>query len=154
MPIQLEPVGFVKNTRNDLSDDHWGSIISEIELAEGIPSASLDGIDAFSHVEIIFYFNKCEENGVVFSGHPRGNPAWPRVGIFSQRKKDRPNHLGLTIAAIVARNERTLTVKNLDAIDGTPVLDIKPVARQFLADVNDVRQPVWMDELMQDYWKE
>jgi tRNA (adenine37-N6)-methyltransferase len=84
--------------------------------------------------------------------HPRNNPAWPRVGIFAQRGKNRPNRLGLATVRILKREGRTLFVTGLDAIDGTPVLDIKPVLREFLPK-EPVLQPEWATELMQNYWK-
>ncbi len=83
---------------------------------------------------------------------PRGNKDWPSVGIFAQRKKDRPNHLGLTSVKFISRNGRTLTVQGLDADNDTPILDIKPVAKEFLPR-EEVIQPMWMTELMRDYWK-
>ena len=83
--------------------------------------------------------------------HPRGNQAWPRVGIFAQRAKDRPNRLGLTTVEIVRVEGRTIVVRGLDDIDGTPVLDIKPVMQEFLPRT-PVRQPQWSRELMRDYW--
>jgi tRNA (Thr-GGU) A37 N-methylase len=73
------------------------------------------------------------------------------VGIFAQRGKGRPNRLGATIVEIVNRAGRVLTVTGLDAIDGTPVLDIKPVMAEFLPR-NPVRQPKWSHELMRSYW--
>jgi tRNA (Thr-GGU) A37 N-methylase len=76
---------------------------------------------------------------------------WPRVGIFAQRGKGRPNRLGATIVEVVSREGRVLTVAGLDAIDGTPVLDIKPVLAEFLPR-KPVRQPAWSCELMRDYW--
>ena len=86
------------------------------------------------------------------SRHPRGNKAWPKVGIFAQRNKDRPNHLGLTIVSIIKREGRTLFVKGLDAIGGTPVLDIKPVFAESLPR-GAVRQPQWSHELVKEYWE-
>jgi tRNA (adenine37-N6)-methyltransferase len=74
------------------------------------------------------------------------------VGIFAQRKKDRPNAIGLTIAELIKHEGNKIWVKNLDAIDGTPVLDIKPVMKEFLP-AADVIQPPWAGELMKDYWK-
>lgn len=152
MDIIVHPVAFVKNSRDDISDDFWGTVISEIELSESVPEVAFDGIDSFSHVEIIFYFDKADKSKAVFSGHPRGNKNWPHVGIFAQRKKDRPNSLGLTIATVVKREGRKIWVKNLDAIDGTPILDIKPVLKEFLPQ-QETRQPAWCTELMKDYWK-
>lgn len=151
MDIVLQPVALVKNTRTDLSDDFWGTIISEIELAPAIPTDAFDGIDAFSHIEIIFHFNQSDPKKIVFSGHPRGNKDWPHIGIFSQRKKDRPNALGLTIAELIKREGNKIWVRNLDAINGTPIIDIKPVMKEFLPE-GEIRQPQWSHELMKEYW--
>ncbi|MFN8289109.1 MAG: SAM-dependent methyltransferase [Chitinophagaceae bacterium] len=152
MEIILKPVAFVKNSRTGMSDDFWGDVISEIELAPEVPDEAFDGIDSFSHIEIIFSFDKADKTKVVYSGHPRGNPQWPHTGIFAQRKKDRPNSLGLTVAAMVKREGRKIWVRNLDAINGTPVLDIKPVIKEFLPQ-GEIKQPSWCSELMKDYWK-
>lgn len=152
MEITLQPVAFVKNSRSGLSDDYWGSIVSEIELAPHIPAEAFNGIEEFSHLEIIFHFDQSAKKDIVFSGHPRGNPAWPVTGIFAMRKKDRPNALGLTVAELVKREGNKIWVKYLDAIDGTPVIDIKPVMKEFLP-AGDIRQPAWSSELMQQYWK-
>ena len=85
------------------------------------------------------------------SRHPRGNTAWPRVGIFAQRAKDRPNRLGLTTCELRAVGSRRVEVAGLDAIDGTPVVDLKPHVRE-LAARGEVRQPEWMDALMARYF--
>lgn len=151
MDIIMQPVAFVRNNRTGTSDDYWGGILSEIVLADGIPDEAFEGIDAFSHVEIIFHFNQSDPAAIVYSGHPRGNTAWPHVGIFAQRKKDRPNAIGLTIAELVKKEGRSLFVRKLDAIDGTPILDIKPVLREFLPK-GAIQQPAWATELMQQYW--
>lgn len=151
MNIVLQPIAFVKNIRTDLSDDYWGSIISEIELAEGIPAKAFNGIDEFSHLEIIFHFDKSDKSKAVFFGHPRGNTNWPEVGIYAQRKKDRPNAIGITMVELVKREDNKIWVKYLDAIDGTPILDIKPVMKEFLP-ADEIHQPDWSKELMKDYW--
>lgn len=151
MSIVAEPIAFVKNKRNDLSDDHWGNVISEIELIESIPAAAFDGIDEFSHLEIIFHFNQSDKSKILFSGHPRGNKNWPHVGIFAQRKKNRPNSFGLTVAELIKREGNKIWVKYLDAIDGTPIVDIKPVMKEFLPQ-KEIIQPQWSNELMKQYW--
>jgi len=149
--ITLAPIAFVKNSRKNMEDDYWGDVVSEIVLTDDVSEESLDGIETFSHLEIIFYFDKSTKE-LKGATHPRENKNWPKVGIFAQRKKDRPNHIGTTIVELVSRKGRTLTVKNLDADDGTPVLDIKPVVKEFLP-LNKVSQPAWISELMKDYWK-
>jgi tRNA-Thr(GGU) m(6)t(6)A37 methyltransferase TsaA len=152
MEIILQPVATVKNTRTDLSDDYWGSVISEIELLPGIPADAFNGIDEFSHLEIIFHFDKSDKSKIVFKYHPRGNTNWPEVGIFAQRKRDRPNAIGLTIVELVKREGNKIWVKYLDAIDGTPIIDIKPVMKEFLP-AAEIKQPEWSKELMRNYWK-
>jgi tRNA-Thr(GGU) m(6)t(6)A37 methyltransferase TsaA len=150
--IEIEPIGTVRSSRREVRDDDWGRVVAEIELAEGLPAEALSGLDAFSHAEIVFHFDQVPvakiERG---ARHPRGNTAWPRVGIFAQRAKDRPNRIGVSIAKIVSVAGRVLTVEGLDAIDGTPVLDIKPVIAEFLPR-EPVRQPQWAAELMREYW--
>ena len=148
--ISIKPIAYVKNNRKDLSDDNWQEIISEIELTDDIPTESLDGIDRFSHLHIIYHLHKSEKT--VFAGHPRGNPDYPRVGIFAQRKKDRPNHLGLTTVKLLKHDGRILTVSHLDAIDGTPIIDIKPFINEFLP-TGKIKQPDWVFKLMKKYWK-
>jgi len=145
-------VAFVHSTRHEVTDDYWGGERTTIELAADLPEESLDGLEAFSHAEILFLFDKLDANTIrAGARHPRENTAWPRVGIFAQRAKLRPNRIGATIVRIVKRDGRTLTVRNLDALDGTPVIDIKPVFREFLP-AEPVVQPPWTHELMRDYW--
>lgn len=151
MEITVKPIATVHSDRREPFDDDWDEIVSEIVLAEHIPTEALLGISDFSHLEVVYLFDRVPDDAVVFSGRPRGNPNHPLVGIFAQRKKDRPNKIGICTVELVCVNGRTLTVKRLDAIDGTPVLDIKPVFKEFLA-AGEVRQPQWTTELMKRYW--
>ena len=154
MKIGIVPIGHVKSGREDLEDDYWGGIISQIILEDEIPEDSFEGIDSYSHLEIIFYFHKVDQSKIVQGKeHPRENIHWPKVGIFAQRKKSRPNLIGTTIVKFIKRQGRTIWVKNLDAINGTPVIDIKPVFREFLPG-EEVSQPSWSKELMKNYWAE
>jgi tRNA-Thr(GGU) m(6)t(6)A37 methyltransferase TsaA len=152
MEIKLQPIATVKNSRTVPIDDHWETIVAEIELAENVPTEAFESISDFSHLEIIYYLDKVKNEDIVFSGRPRGNPNYPLVGIFGQRKKDRPNKIGLATVELLEHHGRTIKVKFLDAIDGTPVLDIKPVFREFQAKT-EIRQPVWVSDLMKNYWK-
>jgi tRNA (adenine37-N6)-methyltransferase len=151
MQITLQSIATIHNTRSEVIDDNWGSIISEIRLESYIPSEAFLGIEAFSHLEILFYFDRAVDSKMVFSGRPRGNPNYPEVGIFSQRKKDRPNKIGLCTVELLEHSSRTIKVKGLDAIDGSPVLDIKPVFKEFHPR-NEVKQPEWVKDLMKNYW--
>lgn len=152
MEIKLKPIAFVKNSRKIPSDDFWGKVIAEIELAEHIPTEAFNNISDFSHLEIIYFFDKAQPENIIFSGHPRDNVNYPNVGIFAQRKKDRPNSIGLCTVELLEHNGRTIKVKYLDAIDGTPVLDIKPVFKEFQSK-GEIKQASWVSDLMKDYWK-
>src|SRR6478672_12292299 len=118
MEIKVEPVGFVRNSRTQPEDDHWSSIISEITLADQMPEESLKGIEEYSHLEIIFLFDRVSMNDIILTAeHPRENISYPRIGIFAQRKKNRPNRLGATIVELIKKEGKTISVRNLDAID-------------------------------------
>ncbi|HTX19208.1 MAG TPA: SAM-dependent methyltransferase [Bacteroidota bacterium] len=134
-------------------DDRWGPIVSEIRLAVGVPSASLAGIEKFSHLDILYVFHKVRGDDTKFSARPRGNPGYPRMGIFAQRKKERPNGVGLSTVRLLAHRGRTIVVRYLDAIDGTPVIDIKPVLTEFLPK-GRIRQPKWSHAIMKRYWND
>jgi tRNA-Thr(GGU) m(6)t(6)A37 methyltransferase TsaA len=134
-------------------DDDWDTITATIEVdADQFTTDAVRGLDAFSHIEVLFVFDQRDPAAVqTGSRHPRNNPDWPEVGIFAQRNSNRPNLIGSTICRLLRVDELTLTVQGLDAIEGTPVIDIKPYVREY-APRGEVRQPDWVGELMQHYW--
>ncbi len=152
MSILLDPVAIVKNSRTAATDDFWGSVISEIVLLDHIPTEAFENIELFSHLEVIYYFDRVDKTKIVYAGRPRGNPDYPVMGIFSQRKKDRPNQLGLCTVELIEHSGRNIRVRNLDAIDDTPVLDIKPVFEEF-GSKTEIKQASWVNDLMKNYWK-
>jgi len=153
MKTEMEAIGRVEAARTRAEDDFWGGAESCITLSDRYEPDALEGIEAFSHAEVLFLFDQVDPSKIVTGArHPRNNPEWPAVGIFAQRGKNRPNRIGTTICRILRREGRRLFVAELDAIDGTPVLDIKPVMSEFLPR-EEVRQPAWSRELMSDYWK-
>jgi tRNA-Thr(GGU) m(6)t(6)A37 methyltransferase TsaA len=152
MSEQVQAIGFVQAVRPHAEDDFWGGEEACITLAEGYTAEALQGLDAFSHIEVLFLFHQVEPAKIVTGArHPRNNPDWPAVGIFAQRGKNRPNRIGSTICRLVRVEGTRLYAAELDAIDGTPVLDIKPVMQEFLPR-EPVRQPAWSHELMRQYW--
>jgi tRNA-Thr(GGU) m(6)t(6)A37 methyltransferase TsaA len=154
MNAEMTAIGTVISSRKDLRDDFWGGVEARIVLAERFDETALYGLAAFSHVEVLFLMHQVNPAKVEMGArHPRERVDWPLVGIFAQRGKARPNRIGLTRAAIVSVEGRTLTVRGLDAIDGTPVLDIKPWMDEF-APIGATRQPHWATELMRDYFKD
>jgi tRNA (Thr-GGU) A37 N-methylase len=153
MKYTIEAIGYVRGGRADPIDDDWGQSGAVIELdATRFDPEALAGLDAFSHAEILFLFDRVSPESVETGArHPRGREDWPLTGIFAQRGKNRPNRLGVTMCRVLAVEGCRLHVEGLDAIDGTPVIDIKPVMREFLPR-EEVTQPAWVAELMAAYW--
>ena len=152
--VTLKPIGIVRSPIREPIDDAWGGLSARIELDPlRFTADSLAGLHAFSHVEIVFIFDRVAENEIHFGArHPRGRTDWPKIGIFAQRGKNRPNRIGITICRLLSVHNLTIELEGLDAIDGTPVLDIKPYMREF-APRGDVHQPGWATQLMSQYWK-
>ncbi len=152
--IQISPIGYVHSARKTPEDDFWNAVPTEIELdASRFSPDSLAGLTDFSHIEVIFYMNHVESEAIQMGArHPRNRKDWPLVGIFAQRGKNRPNRLGTTVCRILSVEGLRIRVEGLDAIQGTPVLDIKPWVDEF-APQGPTRQPEWMTELMKNYWK-
>lgn len=152
--ITMEAIGLVHSTRTQAVDDNWDAERASVRLDPARFSAdALRGLEAFSHVEILFFMDRVDPAKIETTArHPRNNGEWPKVGIFAQRAKNRPNQIGATICRVLAVDGLELTVEGLDAVDGTPVLDIKPWVREF-APRGEVTQPPWITELMTHYWR-
>lgn len=151
--ITLRPIGHVRGGRAEAIDDDWGAVRAVIALdPESFAPEALAGLADFSHLEVLFHFHGVPETKIETGArHPRGRTDWPLVGIFAQRGKNRPNRLGLCTCKILSVSGLNIEVQGLDAIDGTPVLDLKPVMREFLPR-GELTQPAWATELMRDYW--
>lgn len=153
LPVDFAPIGTVRSSRTEPVDDDWDSVRSSIELDQDVvsPDATV-GLGQFSHVEVVYLFDRVDSTTVERgSRHPRGNPDWPRVGILAQRARNRPNRIGLTCCRLVSVEGLVLHLRDLDAVDGTPVLDVKPWMEEF-GPKGPVRQPAWSTELMDRYW--
>jgi tRNA-Thr(GGU) m(6)t(6)A37 methyltransferase TsaA len=149
----LVPIARVVGGREAVRDDDWGPVTATLRLdgARFGPEA-LAGLAAFSHLEVVYLFDRVDPDAVERGArHPRGNPDWPSVGIFAQRAKDRPNRLGVSRCRLVTVDGLDVRVAGLDAVDGTPVLDIKPYMNEF-GPQGPVHQPAWAGELMAGYW--
>lgn len=152
--VVIDPIGRVSSLRSEAIDDDWDSVAATITLdGTRFTPDVLRGLSAFSHIEVVYLFDQVAPDAIqTHARHPRGNPAWPSVGIFAQRAKARPNRLGVTICRLTRIDGLVLTVEGLDAIDGTPVIDIKPYMTEFAAR-GPVHQPAWVSELMANYWR-
>ncbi len=153
MTIKLQPVATVVGGRIEAVDDDWDKERAVIALDETrFDAEAIAGLDAFSHIEIVFHFHQVDEEKIQYvARHPRGNTEWPRIGIFAQRGKGRPNRIGVTVCRLISVKGTRIEVAGLDAIDGTPILDIKPYMRDF-APRGPVQEPAWAGELMAGYW--
>jgi len=151
--VEITAIGTVYSSRSDAVDDGWDGVVSRVALdPTRFSPDSLEGLEDFSHIEVVYFFDRVDAGEIVSGArHPRENPEWPAVGIFAQRAKCRPNRLGVTICALVGVDGLTVTVRGLDAIDGTPVVDIKPYMAEF-GPRGPVWQPSWSHELMSGYW--
>ncbi|KQU17471.1 tRNA-Thr(GGU) m(6)t(6)A37 methyltransferase TsaA [Bacillus sp. Leaf13] len=151
--FNINSIGIVYNERKAPEDDFWGKVLSEIKLEKDWDMSCLDGIESFSHLEILYLFHLVPDENIQYSSrHPRKNEEFPKVGIFAQRGKNRPNKIGVTIVELINKEGNSLIVKGLDAIDGTPIIDIKPVMKEFLPK-RETKQPQWASELMANYWE-
>lgn len=152
MNLSMRAVAYIRNERSEALDDNWDDVPSTVELAADVPSEALHGLGDFSHVEIVFFADWAEDvPPAPWHRHPRGNENWPDVGVFAQRNKDRPNRILLTTVEIEEVGERFVRVRGLDGIDGTPVLDIKPVFH-WSVPRGEVRAPTWSEELGENYF--
>jgi len=142
--IELKPIGFVKTKAIGKEVRDKGNV-SEIVFREDL-SEALEGIEEFSHLFVIFWMHEIsKEERKMMKIHPRGRRDMPLLGTFSTRTPHRPNPIGLTVVELLEVENHVLTVRGLDAFDGTPVLDIKPFDKWDVAE--DARVPEWWMKL-------
>jgi tRNA (adenine37-N6)-methyltransferase len=123
-PVTFQPIGYVENDfdRPTSPDQIWAvesRIVLDPALVEG-----LQGLETGQPIMVIFYFHLSE--GYTLCQHPRGDESRPLQGVFTLRSPRRPNPIGVTVVDLLAVEGNVLRVRGLDAIDGTPVLDLKP----------------------------
>jgi tRNA-Thr(GGU) m(6)t(6)A37 methyltransferase TsaA len=150
--FDVTPIAHVASPRTEPVDDDWAGVEATIELTPAFGPDALRGLGEFSHIEVVYVFHLVDPASISIGARcPRDNPDWPEVGIFAQRAKARPNRLGVSVCELLGVDGTTLRVRGLDAVDGTPVLDIKPCMREF-APRGEVREPAWAEELMAEYF--
>jgi tRNA-Thr(GGU) m(6)t(6)A37 methyltransferase TsaA len=149
--LELRPIGTVRSPVREPVDLDWGKVESRVVLAPEY-RAGLRGLGDFSHVLVVAWLHGARfEPARHLVRRPRGLAELPELGIFAQRAKDRPNPIGVTVVELVAVDADGLVVRGLDAVDGTPVLDLKPHFPVFDAPAG-ARVPAWVEVLMQGYF--
>jgi tRNA-Thr(GGU) m(6)t(6)A37 methyltransferase TsaA len=141
----------VYNDIKEPMDVGWGRVVSEIVLDETLADG-LDGIEEFSHVLILFWMHRAPEaEPVRMRRRPQGREDMPELGIFAQRARHRPNPIGVAAVKLLRREKNRLFVQGLDAINGTPVVDVKPYVPAYDV-VETPRVPEWINRLMERYF--
>jgi tRNA (adenine37-N6)-methyltransferase len=151
--FHVEPVAYVVGGIDKVSDDYWGGVHSIIRIDRSrFGPAATEGLAEFSHLEIVFRFHLTDPSDLNLGARrPRDNPDWPEVGIFGHRNMRRLNWLGVSRCRLLRVDGLDLHVEELDAVDGTPVLDIKPWFTEF-GPRGDVHQPEWTTEMLGNYF--
>jgi tRNA-Thr(GGU) m(6)t(6)A37 methyltransferase TsaA len=140
--ILLHPIGHVETTVADEDiPRRRRDIVSDVVIAERYRDA-LAGIEAYSHLFVLFWMHRVPRDAERLMAHPRGDPTLPLTGVLAARGRNRPNPIGLAVVDLIARRGTRLTVRRLDAYHGTPVVDLKPY--DHLDVFPDLREPEWL----------
>lgn len=151
--FEVEPVAYVVGGRTEPTDDYWGGTRSIVRIdGSRFNSDATAGLEEFSHLEIVFRFHLTDPTDLNLGARrARDNPNWPAVGIFGHRNMRRINWLGVSRCRLIKVDGLDLHVEDLDAVDGTPVLDIKPWFAE-MGPRGDVRQAAWSVEMLRNYY--
>jgi tRNA (Thr-GGU) A37 N-methylase len=151
--LEIRPIGCVVGGRAEPSDDHWGGA-AIIRLNPEFPPEVVQGLEAFSHLIVVWHFDKASPDDVALHARsPRNNPAWPATGTFVHRNHRRPNQLAQSFPRLLKVDGLDLHVADLDAIDGTPIYDLAPYFTE-MGPRGDVREPSWPSEMLVQYWQD
>jgi tRNA (adenine37-N6)-methyltransferase len=149
--LELMPIGTIHNSVTDPIDEQWNKVISDIHINPDLADG-LKGLEDWSHIVVIYVMHQTEFNKAEhLVRRPRGISEMPEIGIFAQRARHRPNLIGITAVKIQRIEGNIIRVKGLDAIDGTPVIDIKPYAPVYDG-VSNPLVPSWFLQMMQGYF--
>ena len=150
--FELHPIGTVRCAVNEMSQGNWANVDSQIDLRREY-AAGLQGLEGFSHVLVLFFLDRAQgfDPGKQLLRRPRGMEDMHEVGVFAQRTKYRPNPIGVTAVRLLGIEGSVVRVRGLDALDGTPVLDIKPYMPPFDR-VDEVKTPPWVGHVMEGYF--
>lgn len=145
------PIGVVRSPVTRMSEGNWGKVESEIHL-DAKYAAGLQGLEEFSHAMVLFHLHEVKGFDIdqQLLRHPRGMEHLREVGVFAQRTKYRPNAIGVSAVELRSIRGNVVVVRGLDALDGTPVLDLKPYIPMFDR-VESPRTPEWVTHFTEGY---
>ncbi|MFF7400673.1 SAM-dependent methyltransferase [Streptomyces murinus] len=149
---EVEPIATVVGGHTQVQDDYQGGVESIIRLDDAYPLETLQGLEDFSHLTVIWRFHLARPEDVqLHARSPRGNLSWPATGTFVHRNHRRPNQLAISYPRLLHIEGRDLVVTDLDAVDGTPVIDLAPYFQQ-MGPRGPVGQPAWPGEMLDPYY--
>jgi len=139
MSFQIFPIAYVRNGVQELGRRNWSSVKSEIVFLPDF-TEGLKGLEEYSHVYVIYFLHK--QRGYELKVHPKGDENLPLYGVFATRSPTHPNNLGLSLVRLLEVRASSILVQGLDAVDGTPVIDVKPYIGE-LEGLGEVFHPVF-----------
>src|SRR3989304_3536966 len=150
--FKVDSVGTVKCAVTEMSQGGWAKVDSEIHL-DAQYARGLQGLEGFSHVIVVFFLDRAQgfDPEKQLLRRPRGMEDMHELGVFAQRTKFRPNPIGVTVVKLLGIAGDVVKVRGLDALDGTPVLDLKPYLPPFDR-ADDVKMPPWVEHVMEGYF--
>jgi len=125
MTIELSPIGVIKNPFRDRIPKGWETVEARIVVNDEWADA-LHGVEEFSHLIVLFWLDRIPRDSILMRLHPQGCEELPLVGLFATRTPCRPNPIGMQVVEVLNRSANVLTVRHIDALNDSPVLDIKP----------------------------
>ncbi len=142
--IKIKPLGISTNSIKKPMLPGWKNIVTEIVIDKTYVKG-LDGIEDYSHIIIVYWMDR--EKECHLKHHPQGRKDIPFIGIFACRCPQRPNRIAISTVELVKRKGNILTVKGLDIVNGTPILDIKPYTPQY-DEIEKAKVPDWISKLV------
>ncbi|MFH8472757.1 TrmO family methyltransferase [Streptomyces sp. NPDC018000] len=150
--FEVEALGYVVGGRTEPTDDYWGGTRAIIRLDSRFPLEVTKGLEEFSHLDVVFRFHLTDRTDLPLGARrPRDNPDWPEVGFVGHRNMRRLNWLGVSRCRLVKVDGLDLHVEDLDAVDGTPVIEVKPWFKE-MGPRGGVHQPQWVTDMLGNYY--
>ncbi|MFC2039504.1 tRNA (N6-threonylcarbamoyladenosine(37)-N6)-methyltransferase TrmO [Chloroflexota bacterium] len=143
-PMTFKPIGIIRNELRQTASatGDRSDVVSEIVIDSSLTRA-LDGLEEYSHVTVLWWMHLLTLGEVRLKAHPMRKEELPPKGIFALRTPQRPNPIGITAVRLLERKDNILRVTGLDALDGSPVIDVKPYIPRYDS-VDDAKVPEWI----------